>query len=691
MSGISSLTADLRLHTAGILAYPPKMAEDIGAWVRRQYATYAAFNSADLIDFYRERIAETEGERKRDAEKSLKDHEALLRLAKQEGARGKPKKITRKKFKVDLSGLPANYPKVSSFSDITVVTEITLDKEINGTWHRDKKALTVKFTGRPPINVAEFAHGIKRINGTLMHELRHMVQDIMYAYQIDLVDKMLQAQGRSMEDLSDKEVERLRKMVTRGNPKEYESWSYEGLKGKEQYFLDPQEFFTWLGQAEEEFLTEIRTNRPYEQQKEHEGDPDWDPRPTKEEFDRFVGNPKVIERKGLIHRVGDPISTHPFFAALHKHDRKRWQRAVKELWKRVQGKLSRKANDLVFRYLTADYSFGGPKAPDFDRAYQKYKQSYEKAYREVTQAFPNLAEAAKLKYPPHYTSIFDVYIHGRDLANAALKGKEIPSSKIKAFESAYKVFNRTRRVKDYVPWFAKNIKAIQILLESNSWPDKGTDEERTKSVGPFTVVNQVGSDIAASEKMLTNAADLIRRSGVPGASKTLYGEVFIVGSISRKHSTAALYQPSSDTVYLLLLKRFSGKHTFALIHEFGHRLWTKFMSASVKANWKAHHESIGRKTVDITFPAVGEPVEGVRGNPKVERYEGTKIYLEGGGYITTKQFENFMESQGKAKRFPTPYSSTDAEEHFCDAFALYCQGSLKEPHKSDFEAVVVKG
>lgn len=688
MSRISRLTVSVRSQTAGILAYPPKMTEVVTAWLTKRYATYAAFNSADLLDYFRERIETTEGERKRDAEKSLKEHEAVLRLAKSDGARGKPKKVTRKKFKVDLSGLPANYPKVSPFKDITVVAEVTLDREIGGTWHRDSKILTVKFTGRPPENVAEYQFGLKKMRKTLTHELRHMVQDVMHAYQIDLVDKMLEAQGRSISDLSPKEVTRLRKMVTKGNPKEYDSWQYEGLKGKEEYFLDPQEFFTWLGQSEFEFLNAVRANRSFD--KRRQDDPDWDPKPTKAEFDNFVGNPKPVKGKGFARTVGQPLDTHEFFAALWKHDKKRWQRAVKELWKRVQGKLSRKADDLVLRHLTGGYSFG-LKGVDFGRAYELFKRDYEATYRELTKQFSNLAELAKIDYPPMLTSAFDVYINGRNLAHAVLTGKEIPTSKIKKFEKAYKTFNRVRRLKSYTKWFAKDLKLIQLLLESNQWPDKGTTEERSKQIGSFQVTNQVGGDMKASEKILLAAAQAIRSSGVPSASKVLYGDVYVVGDIKGKRSVAAFYDPSTDDVFLLFVKRFSGKHEHTLIHEFGHRLWTKFLSKSVKSAWFGHDSNIKHRTVDYNFPKVGDPVEGVRGSPKVVEYKGNKIHLDDGSYITPRQFSNFMQSQGTRKNYPTPYSAKNPEEHFCEAFALYCLGSLPEPHKTDFEAIVVKG
>lgn len=351
----------------------------------------------------------------------------------------------------------------------------------------------------------------------------------------------------------------------------------------------------------------------------------------------------------------------------------------------------RKAQRLVreARQLIGSFSFIEVKPFDFDASYRLYKRYYEETYRRVTALFPDLRDAAATAVPPHIDAAFDVYIYGRDLSNAILHGKEIPPSLVKKFSAAFKIFNRKRKIKEYVPWFAKNIAQIKLLLESDSWPDKGSSE-RTKTVGPFTVINQVGQDISTAEKALLSAASFIRDSKVPGSDKILYGEVFVVGEISRKRTVMARYRPGNDTIELLLLKRFSGKSSLSLTHEFGHRLWTRFLSNSVKTNWRAHHDRIDRAIVDINFPPVGEPVSAIKGNPKVQRYEGDRIYLESGGYITTRQYENFMESYGRERKFPTPYSAKNAEEHFCEAFALYCLGDLKEPHRSDFEALVVR-
>lgn len=296
-----------------------------------------------MIEYYQERMETTTGESLRAAQKSLDNYEAVLKRAQRDGA-GRSETKVKKTFRTSLKGLPANYPKGMEkyISSVPVSVTFTgkplpIEGAATGSWHRQRKDLSIIFYGHPPDRIHEYLYALTVLSKILKHELRHFVQDIMFSWQIDLVDKQLLERGQVIEDLSEKDVARLRKTVTQGRPKEYESWHYEGATREEQYFLNPTEFFSWLGQSEQDFLDDVRANR---RDRDPE-DPSWDPKPTKEEFDQFVGNPKPRKGKGFPHyrSVGDPLDTSPFFAALWKYDRKRWQRAVKELWKRVQNKV----------------------------------------------------------------------------------------------------------------------------------------------------------------------------------------------------------------------------------------------------------------------------------------------------------------------------------------------------------------
>lgn len=311
------------MRTGGILAYPPRMFEAIEKWLRARYATWVKAGIEDQIEYLRERIeAETDPGRNRERERDLAGYEEVLRLAKRDGARGAPKKaVMRKTFPVDLGGLPASYPTESPFSKIKVIADFTLNREIAGSWHHTRHELTMRFEPRPPDRGSEYQYGLARMRKTLGHELQHMVQDVIEAQH-----------------------------VGGGMPGEYDpARQYENLKGNEAYFLDPREFFTWVGQAEFEFMKAVKLNRHRPGQ-----DEDWDADPgaSRKEFDNFVGNPRPVKGKGFARTVGDPLDTNPFFAALWKHDKRRWQRAVKELWKRVGPKLRKLGSDeLVLGYL----------------------------------------------------------------------------------------------------------------------------------------------------------------------------------------------------------------------------------------------------------------------------------------------------------------------------------------------------
>lgn len=302
------------------------MYEAIEKWLRARFATWTAFGAADQIEYLRERIEEdgdARPDRNRERERDIAQYEEVIRLAKADGGRGKPKAVTKKTFPVDLGGLPASYPSSAPFSKIVVVADFNLNRELAGSWHRVRHELTMRFEPRPPDRASEYAYGLARMRKTLAHELRHMVQDVIEEQH---------AGG--------------------GMPREYDpTMQYENLKGNEAYYLDPREFFTWVGQAEFEFMKAVKLNR-HERGKDTDWGSDPDPGATRKEFDQFVGNPKPVKGKGFARTVGGPLDTHPFFEALWKHDRRRWQRAVKELWKRVGPKLKRLGSDeLVLAFL----------------------------------------------------------------------------------------------------------------------------------------------------------------------------------------------------------------------------------------------------------------------------------------------------------------------------------------------------
>jgi hypothetical protein len=47
----------------------------------------------------------------------------------------------------------------------------------------------------------------------------------------------------------------------------------------------------------------------------------------------------------------------------------------------------------------------------------------------------------------------------------------------------------------------------------------------------------------------------------------------------------------------------------------------------------------------------------------------------------------FHEKQKRTKNFPTPYSATDAQEHFCDSLAMLAMGNLPDEFAVPFNAI----
>lgn len=321
-----------------------------------------------------------------------------------------------------------------------------------------------------------------------------------------------------------------------------------------------------------------------------------------------------------------------------------------------------------------------------------FREALAKAYEKLSKMYPNNIEDV-LKDPsaPYLSlsAIFDVFIYGRDMVMSALHDKQVPKAKVKDFEKGYKALTRNRpKGQMALKWFVKNYKIFVAISDIDKWSDKGetSEENRAFTVGPFTVHNQTTSEPDVSTKILQSAETLMKRSGISSISRVLYGDVYIVGDINRKKAVAAMYFPAKDNIFLLLLKRFAGSHVHALIHEFGHRYWSKVVDADTKRKWLTHHAEVKRGKSDVSLPPVGSVLEGVKGDPKIEKYEGGKIILDNGNYVATQSYLNFLSKRQDQLRFPTPYAASDPEEHFCEAFALFCLGELKSPHKEVFES-----
>lgn len=325
---------------------------------------------------------------------------------------------------------------------------------------------------------------------------------------------------------------------------------------------------------------------------------------------------------------------------------------------------------------------------DIQDAYNALKRDYEGALNSIQRQFPDGLDAlGKLKQKDIYFSSTDAFLAwsgARSYINKLTQRKQVPARHTRLFEKAHRELEKN--TKAYELFFAKNQDIFRMLLESNTWPDIQAGDV-TRQVGSIRLVNQAGGavDLDAIAKFVTGAVGRMQSSGVPRVGGILYGDVFVTGAIQRNKAVAAFYDGHHDNLYVLALPRFSGKELHVLIHEFGHRYWQKFASHALKTAWEAHHGTIG--SGDVAPPVVGEVLPYVNGDHVVTGMDDDWIYV-GSGQVDRKAWLASAKEHQRHLAFPTPYARTSAEEHFCEAFAMHCLGTLSKPHEEAFERIV---
>lgn len=307
---------------------------------------------------------------------------------------------------------------------------------------------------------------------------------------------------------------------------------------------------------------------------------------------------------------------------------------------------------------------------------RKFRESYEKA---IDTRDPFLMRPM----------VYLVFKAGQSLVLKLVTLKQPPNQKL--FDVARKEFARTRDF-DYVAWFEKHKRMLEYLLTSDTWPDLSPGNDETM-IGKIRVINQTPNDIDKTMSLVRQAVTHINNSGVPGLSKVLYGDVFIVGDIARKKGLAARYFLTSDRIEVISVKRFSDLGLHSLIHEFGHRFWNKFMDTNVKAKWKAHHTQMTYGKLETRSLVVGDTLPFYKGNPTIIDRQDRLLIVQYEDGTTMKadpmQVYTHFAEYTKQMRFPTPYAASDVEEHFCEVLALYCMGELKEPHVETFKSTII--
>lgn len=127
--------------------------------------------------------------------------------------------------------------------------------------------------------------------------------------------------------------------------------------------------------------------------------------------------------------------------------------------------------------------------------------------------------------------------------------------------------------------------ANTFIKALNKWEkalSKGGGEHAIQGefkLGPYQVLNMGGY----SAKVVDPILKLLEEADTKISSKLQYGIIRLTTSKeNRGNNTLAFYQPSLDIISLLVDKAHAGHPVQSIVHEFGHRLWYKFMSSAQK-------------------------------------------------------------------------------------------------------------
>jgi hypothetical protein len=321
----------------GVVQYPQHMYKEIRVWVMQVYGSWVAERAERMVKILgreKERLPRRiERDFGGDAEKLKKDSAlfdqqiseyagVVAAATKLTGNKRLTKLIRRttKTFKIDLAGLGAGgkYPvdKMTSLTDcipVIVNMDTANNKTTKAYWtaYPAVSRKLVMFISEDAIDVRKawsLNFYVSKIEQSLQHELQHMVQTLI---------------GDTLEDPDTRIKEN----------------KLENVPEKYKYWLDPDEFHTWILGSKNDFLNEVMATRPEFWAGPNPAITIDDVRPTREEFNRFVGNPKPVDGQG---KTGpQAISTAKFFRVLHEYDHDRWKLAMREFYKIVSPLLAK--------------------------------------------------------------------------------------------------------------------------------------------------------------------------------------------------------------------------------------------------------------------------------------------------------------------------------------------------------------
>jgi len=293
--------------------------------------------------------------------------------------------------------------------------------------------------------------------------------------------------------------------------------------------------------------------------------------------------------------------------------------------------------------------------------------------------------------------ILPMLVKIRDNILVVMSCKKIPAQDMKTLRQFAKSLHGRIRFPKKADVLVKWIESTEIFLGTEKLSE--TESAQGIAIGDITLFDSLHLEQDALkdiERLIAHAVRLMDRSGVPHARSITYGPVVLVTAIQGEN-TLAWYRPDLDVINLRPTNKYGIDALDGLIHEFGHRLWRKFLQKRIQDDWTLYHRKLSMDRIDVgDMPKVGDilpfPVKGID-VPVVARIEHGKgygiEYPDGRiGWFPSRVVSKRVLDEKISKRFPSRYAMTNEEEHFCEAFAQFCMGKLRKENQEDFMRIL---
>jgi len=228
----------------------------------------------------------------------------------------------------------------------------------------------------------------------------------------------------------------------------------------------------------------------------------------------------------------------------------------------------------------------------------------------------------------------------------------------------------------------------------------------------FRIVNTGGFDLKtmqAVQKVIDRAAEVLDESGF-GA--LCYGDVNVTNTVMRSSRVLAFYMLGDDRMYVRAnLRGVEGAAIETVIHELGHRLDNKFMSADERIPVRALYRTFQNadrgnepRVEGGSMPSPGDIFEHKGEKFRVERvasgFDGkpVMVYMRGIdpelARVTIKlSVDGWRTRHGgrvvtPPSAFPTAYSQKDVSEFFAEMFAFALLDKLTPEQAAGFSPIL---